>query len=270
VVLAGCALLVHRGPRRLGPWQHAIGALLGAVASFTVFRPTGAPLPTFLGGRHALGLVAGLLVAGIVAALVLVVVEVVRRHRLRLLAYVSAVAVWTALVLLVQRLAGGWSLLNLDLAFAACLLVAWTTWRWRLQHAVDGFEVVVAAVVTSTVLDTTVLLDTLGVRFSVGLLAITLAIPGLVVCVRLWIDSEASGRAVRRREVGRACTVYGLLLALVSLTGSSAATTLDAFGGLVVHLLTLPLALLLVAATSAGRLPAGSTVNPVPPPARRA
>ena len=255
VVLPCCVLVLRR--RRLRPRLQTtlavvVGALLSSVALVRVRAlPAGARITRWeVGavGGHGVALLAvlgGLAFVGAVLTAVLV-------GRARLLVYLGAVGLWTALVAGVDVWAGGGSLINIDLVLTLLLSVLAVLWITGRQQEVDGFEVVLTVVVTATLWLAPLVVSLAPSRLAPWLVVVALALPGLTAVWDRW-------KQLRRQEPGagtdlaRWCLSYALLAALVWLTGGSVASLPDSVSTALLAYVLLPLAMLLVVLSSAGR-----------------
>jgi hypothetical protein len=198
--------------------------------------------------------VAWVLGVALVVALGCLVVAAAIHRRTRLLTYLFAVTVWTLMLLALDRWAKGTTQINIDIALTGLLLLAAITWLAKVQHEIDGFEVIVAAAVTFALIDLPFFLDILPGGWQVGLLILTLLGPGLA---SLWKETSLLRDPARTtkalRHLGVTCLAYALLSALVWATDLSAASLIDRLSKVFLYFLLVPVALLLVAASSGAR-----------------
>jgi hypothetical protein len=175
-------------------------------------------------------------------------------RRTRMLTYLLAVTVWTLMLLALDRWAEGTTQLNIDIALTGLLLLAAITWLAKLQREVDGFEVIVTAAVTFAVIDVPFFLDILPGGWQVGLLILALVGPGLA---SLWKETSLLRDPARTtkavRHLGVTCLAYALLTALVWATDLSAAWLIDNLSTVFLQFLLVPVAMLLVTASSVAR-----------------
>jgi hypothetical protein len=203
--------------------------------------------------------------AVVLAGVVLVIVLV---GRPRLLLYLGAVIFWTALVSGVGAWAKGGSLVNVDLVLTALLSVLALLWISGRQAEIDGFEVVLTVVVTATLWLAPLAVTLLPNRFSQWLVVVAVVLPGLTA---VWDRVRQLRRGEHERlgetKLERWCLAYTLLAAFVWNVGGAAAALPDQLSTAVLAYLLLPLAMLLVVLTSAGR--ARSTATAPAPVGRR-
>ena len=194
------------------------------------------------------------LVVALVLAIGCLCVAAVIHRRTRLLTYLFAVTVWTLLLFALDRLDADTTQLNIDLALTGLLLLAAITWLAKLQHEIDGVEVMVTAAVTFAVIDFPFFLDILPGGWQAVVLIFALLGPGLA---SLWKETSLLRDPTRTtkalRHLGVTCLAYALLTAVVWAADLSAARLMDDVSTAFLGFLLVPLALLLVAASSAGR-----------------
>ena len=123
-------------------------------------------------------IIAVLLGAVVVVVLVGVVVAALVTRRRRMLVYLGAVVLWVGCLSVPPLVGGTPTTVNLDIALGVLLLVAAVFWALRGRSAIDGYEIVVAAVLTTALLEIPVVLRLLPDALQGWLLLITLSTPG--------------------------------------------------------------------------------------------
>lgn len=202
------------------------------------------------GSLLAIAVVLVLVVAGM-TLLALVGAAVVRR-RFGPLRYLLAVGVWIAVV----WVAGTWgdhpTLLNVDLAVGAELLVAALLWATHRQTQIDGYEIVVTVVLTSALLVLPVVLTVLPDQVQAVLLVITMVSPGLAA---LWHDVSAVPDPLRHRRrvaaIGITVLTYSTLAGFVYSVGDDGGAVFDKLNTAIFTVVAIPVGLMMVASRSA-------------------
>jgi hypothetical protein len=178
----------------------------------------------------------------------------VRTRQVRLGVYLLAVVVWVAVLVTLSRVAPGTTGLNIDLALTLLLLVAGLAWMAGGQHLVDGFEIVLTTVVLSVLIELPIALNALPEIAQRGLLVAALISPGVASMWRhlRYLDPALAGRpAIRGLAV--TCLGYSTLAGIVWIFGSSVADLINSLSTVVLGFVSVPVALLLVAAASSAR-----------------
>jgi hypothetical protein len=195
----------------------------------------------------------------------------VKTRQARLGIYLLAVALWVAVLVILGRVVPGTTGLNIDLALTLLLLIAAVAWMRGGQHLVDGFEIIVTVVVLSVLIELPMVLDMLPEPARRGLLIAALLTPAIA---SIWkhlsgLDPELAGRPALR-ALAVTCLGYATLAGLVWTIGISGGDLINNLSTQALNFLSVPIALLLVAAGSAAR-PTVSRWNdqraglPIPP-----
>jgi hypothetical protein len=172
--------------------------------------------------------------------------------------------VWVAALVTLSRLVPGTTGLSIDLALTLLLLIAAVTWMRGRQHLVDGFEIIVTVVVLSALIELPMILDMLPEPAQRGLLIAALLTPAIA---SIWkhlsgLDPHPAGRPALR-ALAVTCLGYATLAGLVWTIGISGGDLINNLSTQALNFLSVPIALLLVAAGSAAR-PAVSRWNDRP------
>ncbi|MEP6648737.1 MAG: hypothetical protein ABJA74_02335 [Lapillicoccus sp.] len=199
------------------------------------------------------GIIPALLGIAVLLVLAVVVVAVVRR-RFRPLVYLVAIAVWLVWANLTPPRAPGLTMVNVDIAFGVLLLMAALAWAFLGQREIDGYEVVLAAVVTSAIIEAPIIASLLP--DSVGTLILAAALGGPAV-VTLWSaipllrapETATSGFTA----IGVCCLCYSAMAAFVYWGGITSGRTLNDLSTTLIGTFAVPVALILVAVRSAAR-----------------
>jgi hypothetical protein len=151
--------------------------------------------------------------------------------------------------------------LDIDLALTLLLLIAAVAWMRGAQHLVDGFEVVVTVVVLSVLIELPIVLDMLPAFGQRAVLLAALLTPAIA---SIWmhlgsLNPELAGRPALR-ALAVTCLGCATLAGLVWTIGISGGDVINNLSTQVLTFLSVPIALLLVAAGSAAR-PRVSRVN---------
>jgi hypothetical protein len=122
------------------------------------------------------------------------------------------------------------------------------------QHLVDGFEIIVTVVVLSVLIELPMVLDMLPEPARRGLLIAALLTPAIA---SIWkhlsgLDPELAGRPALR-ALAVTCLGYATLVGLVWTIGISGGDLINNLSTQVLNFLSVPIALLLIAAGSAAR-----------------
>jgi hypothetical protein len=181
------------------------------------------------------------------------VVAVVSR-RGRLLFYLAGVAGWVLVATGLNAWANGGSVVNIDVVLTGMLGVMTVLWLARRQEQVDGFEVVLTVVVTSTLWLLPLALNLTPDRLSRwGVLAAVLAPGASAIWAEVKVLRRRTGSATKPSTVALWCLCYGLLASIVWMVGGVNADLADKMSTALLSYLLLPLAMLVIVATSAGR-----------------
>jgi hypothetical protein len=212
-------------------------------------------LPSFLvdGSLINLRTLIVLLITGLLVAVAVLLVLAVKTRQVRLGVYLLAVALWVAVLVTLSRVVPGTGL-NIDLALTLLLLIAAVAWMRGGQHLVDGFEIVVTVVALSVLIELPMVLDMLPEPAQRGVLLAALLTPAIA---SIWkhlsgLDPEPAGRPALR-ALAVTCLGYATLAALVWTIGISGGDLINNLSTQVLNFLSVPIALLLVAAGSAAR-----------------
>ena len=199
-----------------------------------------------------LATIAALLGAVVVVVLMGVVVVALVTRRRRMLVHLGAVALWVGCLSVLPLVGGTPTTVNLDVALGVLLLGASVVWAVRGRSAIDGYEIVVAAVLTTALLEIPVVLRLLPDGLQGWLLVLTLSAPAIAT---LWTAlatvSDPGHTRTALRSVGMTCLAYSTLAALVWVLGSQGGDLVDALSSVVFGFLAVPLGMVLVAARSA-------------------
>jgi hypothetical protein len=229
-----------------------VAVLLSLLASRSV--PLG--LPSFLvdGSLINLRMLIALLITGLLVGIGVLLVLAVKSRQVRLGVYLHAVALWVGVLVTLSRVVPGTTGLNIDLAPTLLLLIAAVAWMRGGQHFVDGFEIIVTVVVLSVLIELPMVLDMLPEPAQRGLLIAALLTPAIA---SIWkhlsgLDPGLAGRPALR-ALAVTCLGYATLAALVWSIGISAGDVINNLSTQVLNFLSVPIALLLVAAGSVAR-----------------
>jgi hypothetical protein len=134
------------------------------------------------------------------------------------------------------------------------LLIDAVAWMRGAQHLVDGFEIVVTVVVLAALIELPIVLDMLPAFAQRAVLLAALLTPAIA---SIWmhlssLDPELAGRPALR-ALAVACLGYATLAGLVWAIGISGGDVINNLSTQVLNFLSVPIALLLVAAGSAAR-----------------
>jgi hypothetical protein len=253
-VMAGLSHGAVDGWRRGVRW--GVAMTLAVVLSLLAPRSVPFDLPTFLvdGSLINLRTLIVLLITGLMVAVSVLLVLAVKTRQVRFGVYLLAVALWVAVLVTLSRVVPGTTGLNIDLTLTLLLLIAAVAWMRGVQHLVDGFEIVVTVVVLSVLIELPMVLDMLPALAQRGLLLAALLTPAIA---SIWkhlssLDPQLAGRPALR-ALAVTCLGYATLAALVWSIGISAGDVINNLSTQVLNFLSVPIALLLVAAGSAAR-----------------
>ena len=172
---------------------------------------------------------------------------------LRMLIVLLITGLLVAVLVTLSEVVPGTTGLNIDLPQTLLLLIAAVAWMPGGQHLVDGFEIVVTVVVVSVLIELPMVLDMLPALAQRGVLLAALLTPAIA---SIWkhlsgLDPELAGRPALR-ALAVTCLGYATLAALVWTIGISGGDVINSLSTQVLFL-SVPIALLLVAAGSAAR-----------------
>ena len=242
------------GWRRAVRW--GVAMTLAVVLSLLAPRSVPVDLPTFLvdGSLINLRTLIVLLIIGLMVGIAVLLVVAVKTRQVRLGMYLLAVALWVAVLVTLSRVVPGTTGLNIDLALTVLLLIAAVAWLRGGQHFVDGFEIIVTVVVLSVLIELPMVLDMLPEAARRGLLIAALLTPAIA---SIWrhlsgLDPKLAGRPALR-ALAVTCLGYATLAGLVWTIGISGGDLINNLSTQVLNFLSVPIALLLVAAGSAAR-----------------
>ena len=246
---------------------------LAVLLSLLAPRSVPFDLPSFLvdGSLINLRTLIVLLIIGLLVGIAVLLVLAVKTRQVRLGVYLLAVALWVAVLVTLSRVVPGTTGLNIDLALTLLLLIAAVAWMRGGQHLVDGFEIIVTVVVLSVLIELPMVLDMLPEPTRRALLIAALLTPAIA---SIWkhlsgLDPELAGRPALR-ALAVTCLGYATLAGLVWTIGINGADLINNLSTQMLNFLSVPIALLLVAAGSAAR-PTVSRWNdqraglPIPP-----
>ena len=173
---------------------------------------------------------------------------------LRMLIVLLITGLLVAVLVTLSEVVPGTTGLNIDLPQTLLLLIAAVAWMPGGQHLVDGFEIVVTVVVVSVLIELPMVLDMLPALAQRGVLLAALLTPAIA---SIWkhlsgLDPELAGRPALR-ALAVTCLGYATLAALVWTIGISGGDVINSLSTQVLNFLSVPIALLLVAAGSAAR-----------------
>jgi hypothetical protein len=195
-----------------------------------------------------------LLISGLLVGIAVLLVLAAKTRQIHLGVYLLAVALWVAALVTLSRVVPGTTGINIDLALTLLLLIAAVAWMRGGQYFVDGFEIVVTVVVLSVLIELPIVLDMLPALGQRGVLLAALLTPAIA---SIWkhlssLDPELAGRPALR-ALAVTCLGYATLTGLVWTVGTSSGDVINNLSTQVLNFLSVPIALLLVAAGSAAR-----------------
>ena len=248
-------------------WRRRVrcGAAMTVAVLLSLLVPRSVPigLPTFLVNGTLINLhnLIVLLSIGLLVGIAVLLALAVKTRQVRLGVYLIAVALWVAVLVTLSRVVPGTTALNIDLALTLLLLIAAVAWMRGGQQLVDSFEIVVTAVVLAVLIELPMVLDMLPALSQRVVLLAALLTPAIA---SIWkhlsgLDPELAGRSALR-ALAATCLGYATLAGLVWTIGISGGDVINNLSTQLLNFLSVPIALLLVAAGSAAR-PTVSRLN---------
>jgi hypothetical protein len=236
-----------------------LGVAMTLAVVLSLLAPLSVPfdLPSFLvdGSLINLRTLIVLLIIGLLVGIAVLLVLAVKTHgKYASASNYSPSPCGSRVLVTLSRVVPGTTGLNIDPALTLLLLIAAVVWIRGGQHLVDGFEIVVTLVVLSVLIELPLVLDMLPEPAQRGVLLAALLTPAIA---NIWkhpsgLDPELPGRPALR-ALAVTCLGYATLARLVWTIGISGGDLINNLSTQMLNFLSVPIALLLVAAGSAAR-----------------
>ncbi len=261
-VAAIAAAMLRRFPSAVAVTITTVAVLTcNLLVQFAYARATPFQLAPFFTRSLSTGRLGGLLGLGLLLTVValLVMLVVIRRNR-RYLVFLGAVLGWIVISVALPaaiRTHPGTNAVAVDLVLTVFIVVLAVRARRRPDQAVSEFELLLLLITTTVVIEGPVLIAVLldQLKFlQTPLLILAYVSPAIAV---LTVEAGTLNTGPHRRErvlirIGVMGASYGLLGALAS-TGVNPLSLLQSIGSVVSGMTALPIAIVLVAVTSAAR-----------------